>query len=84
MLSDPDNVGVMVRLAGIERDLGEFDRASAQFEEALAVANTPQDLAAVYEGLSDYYESRGQLEQAMSGLRANAEVLRREVDRFRI
>jgi tetratricopeptide (TPR) repeat protein/TolB-like protein len=65
LLIDPDDVGVMVRLAGIERDLGEFERASAQLEEALAVANTPEDLATVYEGLGAYYESRGQLEKAI-------------------
>jgi tetratricopeptide (TPR) repeat protein len=65
LLLDPDDVGVMVQLAAIENDLGAYDRAIEQYEEALAVAKTPQDRMAVYEGLRTYYESRGQLERAI-------------------
>jgi tetratricopeptide (TPR) repeat protein len=65
LLIDPTNVGVMIRLSGIERDLGDLERAFAHLEEALAVATTPQDLSSAYEGLSAYYESRGQLEKAI-------------------
>ncbi|NIO33200.1 MAG: tetratricopeptide repeat protein [Gemmatimonadetes bacterium] len=65
LLLDPTNVGVMIRLARVETDLGGLERALAHLEEALAVATTPQDLTAAYEGLRAYYESRGQLEKAL-------------------
>ncbi|UCC73855.1 MAG: tetratricopeptide repeat protein [Gemmatimonadota bacterium] len=65
LLIDPNDVGVMARLARIEWDLGHFERAIAQLDEALAVARTPEDLTTVYEGLRAYYESRGQLEEAI-------------------
>lgn len=60
-----DDVGTLVRLADIERDLGRFDEALGLLDQALAAAKTPVDRASVYAAFALFSEWKGQLENAL-------------------
>lgn len=64
LLIKPDDVSVLVKLAGIEAKLGQFDKADQQYREALNLSKIPKDKAAVYEGLADLCEMRGQVKKS--------------------
>ncbi len=65
LLLDPENTDVMIGLAESSFDLGRFDEALGQLEEALAAARTAGQRASVLEALRTYYERRGQLNEAI-------------------
>jgi tetratricopeptide (TPR) repeat protein len=64
LLIKPDDISVLVNLADIEAKLGHFDNARRQHREALNFSKIPKDKAAVYEGLADLCEMRGQVKQS--------------------
>ncbi len=65
LLLKTDDVGTLVRLADIERDLGRFDEALGLLDEARAAAKTPVDRASVYAAFASFSEWKGQLESAL-------------------
>ena len=61
----PENVSVLLGSAQLFADLGRFDEAAARFAEAQQVAATPDERAAVYGSLQEYYDRRGVLSLAV-------------------
>ncbi|MGD8867991.1 MAG: tetratricopeptide repeat protein [Gemmatimonadales bacterium] len=68
LLLDPENTGVMIGLAESAFDLGRFDDAVDQLDEALATSRTAGQRASVLDALKRYYERRGQLDKAIDYL----------------
>jgi len=65
LLLDPENTEVMTGLAELAFDLGDFDEAVGQLEEARAVSATAQQRAGVLDAFKTYHERRGQLDEAV-------------------
>lgn len=62
---EPENIPVLIELAAIQADAGDFDRAFIQLEEALGMAKTPKDRFDVYEELASFCERGGKMKKAL-------------------
>jgi tetratricopeptide (TPR) repeat protein len=65
LLLAPAEMAPQLALARLDRDLGNFDAARRQYEDALAAARTDQDRLLVLDGLSDFYQFRGQMNRSL-------------------
>jgi tetratricopeptide (TPR) repeat protein len=65
LLLKPDDIAVLVNLAGIEARSGHFDNAYRQYREALKLSKVPRDKATVYESLAGLCETRGQMKKSL-------------------
>lgn len=69
-LLQPDDVGIIIQLALVERNLGDFDGAWSLLDDALAKAGTPEEREQVFGARGDLYRFRGQNVLALRELQA--------------
>jgi tetratricopeptide (TPR) repeat protein/tRNA A-37 threonylcarbamoyl transferase component Bud32/TolB-like protein len=69
LVLDPNQVRVLVDIGDVESKLNNDQAALKKWDEALALANTPQDRIRVYRSMRNFYSSRGQIEKAIEILR---------------
>jgi tetratricopeptide (TPR) repeat protein/tRNA A-37 threonylcarbamoyl transferase component Bud32 len=70
LLIDPERITFLVVAARNEIMLGHLDEAHDQLQGALAVGRTSADSVAVYHGLADYFEVRGEYNKAIETMRS--------------
>jgi tetratricopeptide (TPR) repeat protein len=78
MILAPTDVPSMVGLGVVERDLGEFDSARTQLDDALAAAGTAEERHRALAALANYSVFRGRLGEAI----ANRERMYAEGSKF--
>jgi len=65
LLVDPGSVESLIALGSLEHATGRMPEAEASYEEALEAANTTDQRAAVFEGLTQFHDWRGQVRNAI-------------------
>ena len=68
LIIDPQNIRILISLARIESKLGNFSQALEQYEDVLKLCKTPRQRYNVFIALMNYYELRGQLNEAFEYL----------------
>lgn len=72
---EADNVDIVVRLAAIERNLGNFDASWSHLEDGLRIASTPEEKATVRRARRQFLGFRGRYIDALTELRSELEAL---------
>ncbi len=75
----PEDMSALLGLAAVSTDVGDFDGAKKQYEDALSKARTPAEKFQALDGLASYYEFRGQFSRAI-GFREQALTERRKIE----
>jgi tetratricopeptide (TPR) repeat protein len=65
LILKPDNIPVLTTLANIEMDLGNFEKASKQLQEALLLCKTSKDKSNVYSNLASFCRVKGQMKKTL-------------------
>lgn len=74
-LLKPDDIAIVIQLATVERNLGDFDGAWKLLDDALSMAATPEEREQVFSARRDLFRFRGQNVLALQALQAQlAEV----------
>ncbi len=68
LIIDPTNISIMVRLADVDKETGDFTKALKQYEEARQLAKTAAEKVIVNQALQKYYTRRGQIRHALDHL----------------
>lgn len=66
LLLETGNISIIIKLAGVSTNLGDFDHAMEQYRNALPACKSPQDRVAVHRAMHKFYEKRGQIQQALN------------------
>jgi len=69
LVVDPNQVRVLVDIGDIASKLNNDQEALERWDEALELANTPQDRARIHRSVRNFYSSRGQIEKSLEQLR---------------
>ena len=77
LLVDPGSVESLIALATLEHTTGRMAEAEARYDEALEAANTTEQRAAVFEGLKEFHDWRGQVREAIEYRAHRNELLQR-------
>ena len=65
LLIDPADISAMLRLADLERDLGNFDASLKHSQAAVEAARTSDAKAQALNGLASHYYARGQFTEGL-------------------
>jgi tetratricopeptide (TPR) repeat protein len=75
LLVDPGSVESLIALGSLEHTTGRMQEAEARYEEAFEAASTSEQRAAVFEGLQEFYNWRGQVRDAIEQRARRIEAL---------
>jgi serine/threonine protein kinase/tetratricopeptide (TPR) repeat protein len=71
LLIDPNQISVLVDIGDIAGKLNNDQEALEKWDDALELANMPQDRARIYRSIRNFYSSRGQIEKSIELLQLN-------------
>ena len=77
LVNRPGTIAALLGLGRLERDLGNFETALKSYEDALTEARTATDSTSALDGLSSYYDFRGQLDRATSYSVRSSDIIAR-------
>lgn len=65
LLIETEKISVLLTLANIESELGNFKQAIEQYQDVLKISKTPGDRVEVYNSLISFYERKGQISKSL-------------------
>jgi len=71
LVIDPNQISVLVDIGDIASKLNQDEDALEKWDEALELANLPQDRARIYRSIRNFYSSRGQINKSIELVELN-------------
>jgi tetratricopeptide (TPR) repeat protein len=65
LLMEPDDISILLQLANIKTEMGDFISALDDYEGILDKCDSPQEKVQVYQSLENYFFLRGQVNKAI-------------------